>query len=295
MASILRGKPVADRITEELRTRAEALRAAGCPPTLAIVRAGSRPDDLAYERGARKRAELAGVSVRTSEFKDSVPAEELLAEIRALNEDPTVHGILVFRPLPAQIPDEAVRRAIAPWKDVDGVTDASMAAVYAGTWTGAAGGEPAAGTGFAPCTAEACLAILDHYGIDPAGRSACVVGRSLVIGRPAALMLLKRNATVTIAHTRTPDLAACCRAADIVVACAGHIGTVTKDCLREGQIVLDVAVNFLEDGAMTGDVDREAAEAVCEALTPVPGGVGTVTSTILMRHVILAAEASFGH
>ena len=185
----------------------------------------------------------------------------------------------MFRPLPGQIDDEAVRNELAPEKDVDGITDSSMAGVYSGD-----------GNGYPPCTAEACIQILDHYGIDPRGKNVAVIGRSQVIGKPVSMMLMQRNATVTVCHTKTNDMAGICRDKDIIIAAAGHIGTVTEDFLSPGQIVIDVAINFDDDGNMCGDVEFDQAEPVVQAITPVPGGVGTVTTSMLMKHVIEAAE-----
>ena len=198
-----------------------------------------------------------------------------------LNEDPAVHGILLFRPLPRHLDEEAVCAAMDPAKDVDGITEISQARIYAGR-----------SDGFAPCTAEACMTILHHYGIDVKGMNVAVVGRSQVIGKPVAMLLIKEHATVTVCHTRTKDLAAVCRDKDLIIAAAGHIGTVTKDCLREGQIVIDVAINFDEEGKMCGDVEKGAADGIVSAITPVPGGVGGVTSCVLADHVITAAKRS---
>lgn len=279
MATLLKGKEVVDKLNEELAKRSEDLKTSGITPTLGIVRLGERPDDLAYERGALKRAEKTGVAVKQFIFEEDMSQDELLAEIDKINKDDEISGVLMFLPLPSQIDDEAVRNALAPEKDVDGITDGSMAGVYSGD-----------DKGYPPCTAEACIQILDHYNIDLKGKNVAVIGRSQVIGKPVSMMLIKRNATVTICHTKTVDMADICKDKDIIIAAAGHIDTVTEDFLSPQQIVVDVAINFDDEGNMCGDVDFAAAEPVVDAITPVPGGVGTVTTSMLMKHVIEAAE-----
>jgi methylenetetrahydrofolate dehydrogenase (NADP+)/methenyltetrahydrofolate cyclohydrolase len=279
MAEVLKGKEVIAQLNDEVRQRSEKLQEQGIQPTLAVVRLGERPDDLAYERGLTKRAEKTGVQVKSCVYPEDLSQEELLKELDSLNQDPSVHGILIFRPLPKSIDDHAVRAALAPEKDVDGITDASQAGVYTGS-----------GKGFAPCTAEACIRLLKHFQIPMEGKRAVVIGRSQVIGKPVSLLLLSQNATVTICHSRTRNLPEVCQSADIIVAAAGNPGTVTRDCLRNGQTVVDVAVNVGADGKMCGDADYDAALEIADAVTPVPGGVGTVTSTVLMDHVVTAAE-----
>lgn len=279
MAQILKGKEVVTALNADLLQRSEALKAKGVTPTLAIVRLGERPDDLAYERGALKRAEKTGVAVRQLVFPEDMTQEDLLNEIHNINKDDSIHGVLMFRPLPKHIDDETVRNALAPEKDVDGITDISQAGTYAGV-----------DKGFPPCTAEACMEILKYYGIELRGKNAAVIGRSQVIGKPVAMMLLKANATVTICHTKTVNMAEICRSKDILIAAAGHRGTVTDDFFNKDQVVIDVAINFDEDGKMCGDVDFESAEPKVRAITPVPGGVGSVTTSMLMKHVIAAAE-----
>lgn len=284
MANILSGKETAASLLRDTYAESSLLREKGVVPALRILRVGARPDDLSYERGVLKKAEAAGIYVSVAVIDDTDPVlaeEELLKKIDEANEDPLVHGILLFRPLPRSMRAhemEIVER-IHPSKDVDGVTRASMLTVYSGR-----------GDGFAPCTPAAVLRILDHYGIDPAGRKTVVVGRSLVVGKPLAMLLLSRNATVTICHTRTKDLAAECAAAEILVTTAGHAGTIRREHVRPGQIVLDVGVDFTPEGKMTGDVVFEEAEPVVGAITPVPGGVGAVTTAVLLSHVTEAAK-----
>ncbi len=280
MATVLSGKEVTAALNENLKARVAALQEKSVTPCLAIVRLGEEPGDMAYERGAMKRAETIGITVKQYVLSRDVDQASLLAVIEEINEDPAIHGALLLRPFPAQIDDQTVRNALLPEKDMDGVTDGSMAGVFTST-----------PLGYAPCTAEACMAVLEHYGIDPKGMRTTVIGRSLVIGKPVAMMLLKKNATVTICHTRTKDMAEETRRAELVIAAAGKAKMVTADMLSEGQIVIDVGVNMGEDGKLCGDVDYAAAEPLVQAITPVPGGVGTVTSSILMRHVVEAAEA----
>ena len=280
MAEILKGAPVAKALTAELADRAERLRAAGTVPTLAILRVGEREDDLSYERGALKRCEKVGIEARRVLLPADCSQEDLLAAIRGINEDAGVHGCLMFRPLPAGLDEDAAAAALDPAKDVDCMTAGSLLSTLSGR-----------GEGFAPCTAEAVVALLDHYGIEPDGARVAVVGRSLVIGRPVAAMLTARNATVTICHTHTRDVAAVCREADIVVAAAGRARMLGADAARAGQVIVDVGINWDEAaGKLVGDVDFDAAEPIAGAITPVPGGVGAVTTAILAKHVIEAAE-----
>ena len=234
MSTLLRGAPVAERLTLDLSRRSAALRHRGVIPTLAILRVGSSPGDLAYEKSAAARCARCGV-------------------------------------------EAAAGQLLLPDKDVDGMTPGSLAGLLTGQ------------SGFAPCTAQACLELLDYYDVPLAGRRAVVVGRSLVVGQPVALLLQRRNATVTVCHTGTRDIPALCREADVLIAAAGRPGLITADCLRPGQTVLDVGVHPGPDGTLCGDVAAEAA-ALDVALTPVPGGVGSVTSAVLCKHTVQAAE-----
>ena len=283
MARLWKGAPVAAALTEQLSQRAQALIAKGVTPTLAIVRVGERPEDLSYERGALKRCEKVGIAVRQYLLTATSSQTDLMEVIKEINRDDSIHGCLLFRPLPKHMDEAAVCAALSPAKDVDGITAGSLAAVFSGS-----------GAGYPPCTAQACLEILDHYGYELKGKRAVVVGRSLVIGKPVSILLLGRHATVTICHTRTADLPAECRRADVLVAAAGKAGAVSAQCLAPGQVVLDVGINVDEDGNLVGDVDFAAAENTVEAITPVPGGVGAVTTSVLARHVIEAAEKAIG-
>ena len=282
MAKILKGAPVAAAMTEKMKTDSDRLRKAGIVPTLAILRVGERDDDLSYERGAMKRAEKAGIEVKNVILPADVPGETFFKALTDLNEDPSVHGILMFRPLPKHLDGEKARKMLAPEKDVDGCTDGSLAGVFTNT-----------PLGFPPCTAQAAMEILHFYDIDIRGKSAAVIGRSLVIGRPVAMMLMHENATVTICHTRTPDVPAVTREADIVIAASGQMLSVGKEYLKAGQTVIDVGIGWNEElSKLCGDVKFEEAETIVDGITPVPGGVGAVTTAVLCRHVIMAAERS---
>ena len=279
MAEILKGAPAAAAITEDLTARAEKLKAAGVTPCLAILRVGRRPDDLAYERGAIKRCEKIGIRVVSVVLPAECSQEDLLAQLRIINQDAAIHGCLMFRPLPDRDMENTACALLAPEKDVDGMTAGSLAAVYAGK-----------GAGFAPCTAQAVMELLEHYGVELTGKKAVVVGRSLVIGRPVSMLLQQKNATVTMCHTKTADLPGECRRADVLVVAAGKAGVVTKDFVSPGQTVIDVGIHVGEDGKLCGDVKFDEAEPIAAAITPVPGGVGSVTTAVLCKHVIEAAE-----
>lgn len=280
MAEILKGAPVAAAITAKLQQEVEELRARGIDPTLAILRVGERPDDIAYERGAMKRSEKVGITVRNIVLPADVTQEAFDNTLTELNEDPGVHGILMMRPLPKHLDNEKARQMLAPDKDVDGCTDGSLAGVFTNTKTG-----------FPPCTAQAAMEILHYYGVDPKGRKAAVIGRSLVVGRPLGMMLMHENATVVNCHTRTVDVPSITKQADILVAAAGVLRSVKPDFTNPDQIVIDVGVNWDEEkNGIAGDVDFDAVEPVVKAITPVPGGVGTVTSTVLVSHVVEAAK-----
>ena len=277
-AKQLLGKPVAEKLDLATRAAVDSLAAAGTSPLLAIVRVGDDASAVSYERSIVKRGETCGVAVRSAVLDAHAGMPELLARIEDLNADASVHGIMLFRPLPPALDEQAACEAIAPDKDVDGCTSASLAGVFSGS-----------AIGFAPATAQACIELADHYGVELAGKHVLVVGRSLVVGRPLAMLLLSRDATVTLAHSKTVDAAALAREADVVVAAAGHAGLVGADWMRPGQTVLDVGVNVGADGRLCGDVDAGAAQAAGVAFTPAPGGVGAVTTSVLLSHVACAA------
>ena len=280
MAQILRGKAVADALTAQMKKDVEELKAAGVTPTLCIFRVGERPDDLSYERGAVKRAGIAGIEVRNVILPADVSQEEFDQEFRKVNEDENIHGILLFRPLPKHLDNEKARQMLNPAKDIDGCTDLSLAGVFTNTKTG-----------FPPCTAQAAMEILHYYGIPVKGKKAAVIGRSLVVGRPVAMMLMHENATVVNCHTRTIDVPSITREADILITASGQLHSVTKEYTNPHQVVIDVGINWDEArGGISGDVAFEDVEPNVAAITPVPGGVGSVTTCVLIGHVAEAAK-----
>ena len=282
MAKRLLGKEVTAALNERIKADAEALKAKGVNPTLCIIRVGENESDISYERGATKRCETLGVACEKILLPEDVSQEELLATIDKVNKNDQIHGVLLFRPLPKHLDQFVIENALDPAKDVDCMTDGSMSGVFTGK-----------NVGFPPCTPQACMEILDHYGIDCTGKKAVVVGRSLVVGKPAAMMLIKKNATVTVCHTRTVDMPSVVREADIIIVAAGRAGVVDDTYLRAGQVVIDVGINVNAEGKLCGDVDFEKAEPIVEAITPVPGGVGSVTTSVLVGHVVEAAKRKF--
>lgn len=273
----LMGAPAARALIESLRPEIAALKARGVVPRLAIVRAGERADDLAYEMAIRKRFCEAGCETRSVVLPQDCTASALIREVASLDADPEIHGILVFRPLPKHIDELRIASLISPKKDVDGMSPASLGRLFLG-----------AGEAYAPCTAEAVVKLLDYYQIPLAGRRATIVGRSAVVGRPLAALLLARDATVTICHTKTADLACACCAADILIACAGRAGLVGAEHIGENCTAVDVGINE-QNGALVGDLSP-AAQAAALHFSPVPGGVGALTNAVLLAHTVLAAR-----
>lgn len=289
MAKELLGKEVNEALIADLKVRTAALRERGICPALAIVRVGARSDDLSYEKGAVKKGEAVGVAVKVFALPEDAACEDVLAVIDSINADDAIHGALIFQPFPAHLRPfrQELCNRLDPRKDVDCLTDLSSAGVYQGRDD----------LGYAPCTPAACMEILDYYGIDCKGKNAVVIGRSPVVGKPAAMMLLAKNATVTVCHTKTVNTAQICKGADMLLSAAGALGSLTKDYVRPGQVVLDVSMNYDPEkitpkgkGGMSGDAVYEEVAAVVDAITPVPGGVGAVTTTVLMKHVVEAAE-----
>lgn len=274
-----KGAPAAAALMEDLTGRIERLSGAGMTPTLAIVRVGERPDDRAYETGAVKRCEKAGVAVKRFPLPAGCSALELRAVLEHINAVSEIHGCLMLRPLPDPAMEEMACALLDPKKDVDCMTPAALAGVFAGK-----------GWGYPPCTAQACLELLKYYKTALTGKRAVVVGRSLVIGKPVSMLLQAENATVTMCHTRTVDLPAVCRGAEVLIAAAGRANLLGADHVSPGQVVLDVGINVDKDGKLCGDVKFDEAEPVVSAITPVPGGVGAVTTAVLVKHVVEAAE-----
>lgn len=271
----LRGAPVARAIMDKTAGEITRLAQAGIMPKLAVFRVGSREDDIAYERSIIKRFSAAGAAAEVTALSEDAMQEELEAAVRRAADDESVHGILVFSPLPKKFNAGRIRMLIPAEKDVDGMTDASLAGVFRGDKNA-----------FAPCTAQAVVEILRYYGMENlAGKRVTVVGRSTVVGKPLAMLLLGMNATVTVCHTKTADTAAECRRADVVIACAGQARMVTDEYMSAGQTIIDVGINADGDG-ICGDVDYAAAQSIVAAATPVPGGVGAVTTAVLLSHIV---------
>ena len=280
MATLLRGAPVATALCERLAGRIEALEQAGITPGLAIVRVGERPDDIAYERAASRRAERLGIVVHRTVLDKNCSQDDLEQAIDVVNADASVHGCMLLRPLPAHLDERSACECLSSSKDIDGITPGSLAGVFCGF-----------DTGFPPCTAAAVMELLDFYHIELSGKRVAVVGRSLVVGRPLALLLLGRDATVTLCHSRTNNLAEVLRQADIVVAAVGRAGLIDATCVQPGQTIIDVGTNWDENlGSLVGDVAHDQVDPLVAAVSPVPGGVGSITTAVLALHVVEAAE-----
>ena len=278
---VLKGAAVTAAIKEQVQGMMEGLE--GQPPKLAIVRVGERPDDLSYERGAMKRMEAFGLRAQSYAFPEEINGEDFKEAFAAINRDPDVTGILLLKPLPPQIPEREIEAMIDPAKGLDGISPVKMAKVFAGE-----------ADGFAPCTAEAVVEVLKAYGIPISGKRAVIVGRSLVVGRPLAMLLLKENATVTVCHTRTKNLEEECRRAEILVAAAGRAKMLGAAHVGEQAVVIDVGIHVDEDGKLCGEVDFASSDGRAAMATPVPGGVGAVTTAVLAKHLAQAAKRSRG-
>ena len=281
MTKLLKGKVAADALNEKLLDRSIAMCEEGVAPTLAIVRVGENGSDIAYENGAVKKGQQVAVAIEKFICPADVEEDDLVEIIKYINDNEKIHGMLLLQPLPKHLHAERIRNTILPEKDMDCISDGALAGLFLQKEGG-----------YAPCTAESCMEILKYYDIPVAGKKVVVIGRSLVIGKPVALMLMKENATVTICHTKTTeeDMKLLCQQADIIIAAAGHRNTLTAEMVSPGQTIIDVGINFNEEGKMVGDVDFEPVSEIVEAITPVPGGVGSMTTTLLMKHVIEAAE-----
>ena len=273
-----RGMPVVQAMAEDLRVRIDKLASSGAVPTLAVIRVGEREDDLSYERGLNKRFDSVGAKVVSKVLPVDVSQEELNKVVIECNKDDSIHGILVFRPLPKGLDEKVIADILAPDKDVDCMTEYNIAHTFMQD-----------NNGHEPCTPMAVMQLLKHYNYDLKGKNVVVVGRSMVVGKPLAMMLLKANATVTVCHTKTVNLPEICKQADVICACAGVPKMIGADYMRDGQVIIDVGINVV-DGKLTGDVDYEAATAKAAFATPVPGGVGTVTTSCLLLNTVRACE-----
>lgn len=280
MANLLKGKDVANSINELSKTKVEALIQKGIAPTLATFRVGEKSDDISYEKNIIKRCDELGIKVINNVFDESITIAEFISNIIDANNNENIHGILIFRPLPKKFDDEVIRNLIKADKDVDGCSNSSLAGVFTNT-----------NVGYAPCTAEAAMEILNFYNIDVKGKNVVVLGRSLVVGKPLSMLLLNKNATVTICHTKTIDTASIAKKADILICATGQMESINKEYVNDKQVIVDVGISWNnEKNKLCGDVLFEEVEPLVEAITPVPGGVGSVTTSLLLSHVIKAAE-----
>lgn len=272
----LRGKKVSDGIKEYVSKELETL---SFVPKLAIVRVGENPDDMSYERGATKKLKSFGLDVASYVFSQDISDEDFKKAFKDINEDNEVTGILLLRPLPRTINEKDIENMIDPKKDLDGISPINIAKVFAGDTSG-----------FSPCTAEAVIEVLKAYDIELTSKRVTIVGRSMVVGKPVSMLLLKENATVTMTHTRTVDLKKTCSDAEIVIAAAGRAKMLNSDYCGQDAVMIDVGINVDENGKLCGDVDYTTLDGKASAATPVPGGVGTVTTAVLAKHLIQAAK-----
>ena len=279
MAVLLTGKAVSNAVKERVAEGVKTLAQSGITPTLAILRVGERPDDLSYERSAIKVAATLGIEVRSIVLPADATQEQIEAAIDGINDDASIHGCLMFRPLPKGIDETALCNRLDARKDMDGIGLSSLAGIFAGT-----------GQGYAPCTAQACIEICDYYNVPVQGKRVVVIGRSLVIGKPVSMLFLQRNATVTICHSRSENLAEITREADVVVCATGRAKAYDARYFSAGQTVIDVGINVDDQGNLCGDVDFDSVEPIVATITPVPRGVGSVTTALLMEHVVKAAS-----
>ena len=275
----MKGSEVSARMKEMLLAQVACLKKEGITPRISLVRVGNNPSDLAYERGILKRFNPLGIETEIHELPEDIPQSDFNAEFMRVNDDARTHGILLFRPLPERLSSSYVCLNINPNKDIDGMCPVNEARIFEG------GSE-----GFAPCTASAVMTMLTQYGYDPAGKNVVIVGRSMVIGRPLSMLMLRANATVTICHSRTQNLPEVCRRADIVVAAVGHAKMLTPEYFTRRSVVVDVGINTDSEGNMCGDVDFERVSPVVQAISPVPGGVGAVTTSVLAENLIKSAK-----
>jgi len=279
MNSLVTGKPAAEAIAIELKDEVEMLRAQGMAPHLTIIRVGAKPSDLAYERGAFSCLDSIGIKTDIVALSEKTPQSDLIECIKGLNDKTSTHGILLFRPFPHCYDEEILKQVIASEKDVDCFNPVNLVKIFEGDESG-----------FAPCTPLAVMEMLKYYGISVNGKNVAVIGRSMVIGKPIAMMLLKENATVTICHSKTQNLPKIAAQADILVAAVGKARMVTPDYIKDGAVVIDVGINFDDDGKMCGDVDTEKCRSKCSLISAVPGGIGALTTTMLARNVIAACR-----
>ena len=279
MAVLLKGIDVVNSLANQMTSEINKLKDKGIVPGLAIVRLGSNPDDLSYERNVIKKCEKLGVDCKVYNLEENTSNDYLINELKKINDDIHIDGILVFRPLPKQIDESLVKNILDPVKDIDCLTSVNVTKVFEGDESG-----------YYPCTAESVMEILDFYNINLEGKKVVIVGRSMVVGKPLAMMMLKRNATVTICHSKTHNLKETCKNAEIIVAALGRAKFITSDYISPGSTVIDVGINVDSNGNLCGDVDFDDVQKKASYITPVPGGVGTVTSSVLIKNVIKATK-----
>jgi len=281
MGEIIKGKPVADAITIEVKDDVEQIKQKGITPKLKIVRVGEREDDKAYERAALKRMETCGIAHEVMTLPIDISQEDFIIKLKTVNDDDTVHGILLFRPLPKQINEKVIKYIIKPEKDIDCFNPINVAKVMEGD-----------DTGFSPCTSSAAMEILKYYNIQLKGKLAVVIGRSMVVGKPLSMLLLKEDATVTICHSKTENIQQVSSKADILIAAVGKANMVTEDFIKSGATVIDVGINVDNEGNICGDVNTFDCLEKSGVITPVPAGVGSVTTAVLAKHVVKACKST---
>lgn len=280
MGSLIKGKPVADKITDILIDDIEVLKSKNLFPKLTIVRVGSKAEDLFYEKVALDRMKKCGILTDVIKLPLEISQDDFIEKLKEINDDTTTHGILIFRPLPKQLDEKTINHVISPEKDVDCFSPVNVAKVMENDETG-----------FPPCTPKAVIEILNHYDIDITGKNVVVIGRSMVVGKPLSMLLLNKNATVIICHSKTINLPEISSKADIVVAAIGRAKMIDQTYLKDNAVVIDVGINTDENGDLCGDVDTDKCVEKCSMITPVPGGVGSVTTTILAKHVVKACKS----
>jgi methylenetetrahydrofolate dehydrogenase (NADP+)/methenyltetrahydrofolate cyclohydrolase len=276
---LMKGTDVVNSLINQMTHDITELKDKEIIPGLAIVRLGSNPDDISYERNVIKKCEKLGVNWKVYNLEESTSNDDLKNELTKINGDIRINGILVFRPLPKQIDESLIKSILNPAKDIDCLTSVNVAKVFEGDESG-----------YYPCTAESIMEILDFYNINLEGKKVVIVGRSMVVGKPLAMMMLKRNATITICHSKTHNLKEVCKNAEIIVAALGKAKFITNDYISPGSTVIDVGINVDSSGNLCGDVDFDNVQKIASYITPVPGGVGTVTSSVLIKNVIKATK-----
>ena len=279
--AVLDCREAAKSIKAELAQTVQTLAAAGKRPKLGVIRVGERPEDLSYEKGVIKSCEAVGISCEVMALPADISSDSFMDKLESVNKDAGIHGILMFRPLPKHIDEDKARNLIDPAKDIDCMNPYNLAKVFEGD-----------SSGFEPCTPAAVMEIIKYFGIELQGEKVAVIGRSMVVGKPLSMMLLKENATVTICHSKTKDIKNVVSGADIVVAALGKARAIGADYIKPGAIVIDVGVNGAPEGGICGDVDFDKVKDIASQITPVPGGVGAVTTTVLLKHVVEAAQRS---